>query len=155
MDKLHDSETQFTNTTLETRYHMICGVHGFIGAALGSLLKNRKRAFWAGVASHAVADLLPHHDLSPEVEALIAAGSLGVVAVMKGTSSPEFWGAVGAMLPDAENGLYYLRGKEGHLLFPTHLGFHGPDTQEIVSQAAVVLASLALIFTAEPAVQPR
>lgn len=125
---------------------MMCGIHGFIGAALGSFLKDKKTAFLAGVVSHFIGDLLPHHDLSPGIEAVIAVGALGSIATTQGIHSTEFWGAVGAMLPDVENGLYYLRGEKGTMLYPTHRGLHGADTNELLSQVGITLVCIGVML---------
>ena len=127
---------------------MICGVHGLIGAALGKVLKDKKLAFIAGVASHFVADMIPHRDLSVEAESVLAAGSLAAITATQGTASAAFWGALGAMLPDTENAINYLRG-EGRYFFPSHTDRHGPKVGEIISQVGIALICLAILLDSE------
>jgi len=122
---------------------MICGVHAFIGAALGKLLKSKKPAFLAGVVTHFFADLLPHRDLSIETEVALVSGALAAIGTSQGWNSPAFWGAVGGVIPDVENLISQTRG--GRNLFPSHTGLHGPKVTELVSQAAIVLLCLAVL----------
>lgn len=125
---------------------MIGAVHAGIGAAVGSLCRKPTSAFLVGLASHAVADAVPHRDYPPKIEIpLMTAVMLGVAAT-KGLRSTEFWGALGAILPDIEHGLA-LAGltSSDRELFPTHLKngkYHGPDSGERWSQLVVSLGAV-------------
>jgi hypothetical protein len=129
---------------------MICGLHGLIGAALGKLLGNKQQAFAAGVASHLVADLVPHRDLPVAVEVSLALGVTALMAVVEGTDSPAFWGAVGGMLPDVENAISYIR-PETPMLFPTHQGLHGRKVEELLSPLGIALICTAVLLWPEKA----
>lgn len=125
---------------------MIGAVHASIGAAVGSFFKRKSTAFVAGVASHLVADMLPHDDFDPKVEAPLLAATLGAIAVWKGLDSPEFAGAIGGMAPDIEHAFLVggLISPEDEF-FPTHLDdgkHHGPASGERLSQLLLVAASL-------------
>ncbi len=71
--------------------------------------------------SHLPLDMLPHFDSTREVElSTTALGLLAVGAICK-PRSPEFWGAVGGVLPDLEVALQRFGVlDEEHLIFPTH-----------------------------------
>lgn len=127
---------------------MICGVHGFIGAALGKLLNNKRQAFWAGVMSHFIADMLPHRDMSVPVEAALAVTSLTAIGVTQGVGSPAFYGALGAMLPDAENAYTQTTGR-GRNFFPTHNGLHGAKIKELAPQVGLVLLSVGILLAVD------
>ncbi len=121
-----------------------------IGAAIGSLLKNKPGAFATGLVSHAAADMLPHKDVSPALDVPMMAATLAAIAKLKGIDSPEFWGAVGAVAPDAEHGLL-MAGliKPEQEIFPTHIDngkWHGPRSGERMSQ--VLLAAAAVLVVA-------
>ena len=127
---------------------MICAVHAVVGAAVGKLVGSRAGAFAAGVATHFVGDLLPHKDFDPKVEAPLLLGALGLLANRCGVDSPEFAGAVGGVLPDAENAAAIV-GLLPHdrKVFPTHApddAFHGPKTRSAWPQA--VAAAFCLVY---------
>ena len=128
---------------------MMGAVHAGIGAAVGSLCKTKAGAFLAGIASHVIADILPHTDYPLEVEAPLVAASLAGIAAWRGVDSPEFWGAVGAVAPDVEHGLKHAGLiTEEQEIFPTHglePCLHGGETSEHWSQALITIACVALI----------
>ena len=128
---------------------MMGAVHAGIGAALGSLCKTRTGAFVAGIASHVIADILPHTDYPPKVEAPLVAASLAGIAAWRGVDSPEFWGAIGAVAPDVEHGLKHIGLiTEEQEIFPTHGPDpcpHGGETGEHWSQALITIAAVVLI----------
>lgn len=130
---------------------MIVAVHAAIGAALGRLVKRKDGAFAVGVASHLLADLLPHKDFEPKVEAPLAAAILGLIALRCGVNSPEFLGAAGAVSPDVENAaqVFGLLAPE-KMLFPTHQGehHHGPKVKSALPQG--ILAVICLVFVLLP-----
>jgi hypothetical protein len=125
-------------------------VHACIGAGVGSFTDRKCVAFAAGVLSHAVADSLPHRDLAPEHEAPLLLGTLAGIACWKGLDSPEFWGALGGVLPDFEHALVVagLMGPERRI-FPTHIDggkWHGDESgTERWSQLILIAVSLALV----------
>lgn len=123
---------------------MTCATHAIIGATLGRLAGHRGAAFVAGVASHVVADLLPHRDYDVPREAALLAAALAVVAARHGVGSPAWYGALGAVAPDLENALSIVTGLEPRLRFPTHDGWHGAVRRETWSQSALALALLAV-----------
>jgi hypothetical protein len=133
---------------------MICALHALLGAALGKRQK-KTPAFFTGVLSHLLADLLPHRDLTPNIETLMVLAALGGIGATQGWNSSALWGALGGTLPDVENGLAHWRGK-GRLVFPTHTGRHGAEVEEVYSQIGLALICLALIMApvSKPAEQP-
>jgi hypothetical protein len=125
---------------------MICATHALIGAALGRLLKRPAAAFAAGVGSHVVADLMPHRDFTAAVEVPLVAAALTAIALTQGAGSAEFWGAIGAALPDLENVQCTLPGDDGRRCFPTHRnGVHGRPREEVISQIAVAAVCLCVL----------
>ena len=128
---------------------MIAAVHVCVGAAVGRLFKNKGAAFAAGVASHLIADAVPHTDLDAKLEVPLLAAALVGMAKWRGVDSPEFWGALGAAAPDVEHGLL-LAGliEREQEVFPTHVEngrFHGRETGERWSQMLIAGASLLAI----------
>lgn len=128
---------------------MLGAVHACIGAGVGSFTDKKSAAFAAGMVSHAIADSLPHRDLSPELEAPLLLGTLAGIAYWKGLDSPEFWGAVGGVAPDFEHALEFagLIGTE-QKAFPTHIDdgkWHGDKSTERWSQLILSAVSLALV----------
>lgn len=130
---------------------MLGTVHACVGAAIGSIVKSRGGAFVGGVLSHLVLDMVPHRDVAPALDVPVMAAVLAGVAGLRGVDSPEFWGAVGGVAPDAEHALLMagLIDKD-HEIFPTHVrdgAFHGRESDERWSQllvAAVSVLTLAL-----------
>jgi len=125
---------------------LIGAVHVLIGAAIGSVLKKPAAAFVTGIASHAVTDALPHRDLERSVEVPLIAAALGYVGLRHGLRSPEFAGAVGAILPDAEHAAVMaglIQRKQE--VFPTHASagaLHGRESRQIWPQIIISAASL-------------
>lgn len=81
---------------------MTGSVHAAIGAALGKRCVNKPLAFGAGLLSHLIGDLVPHHDMGPG-ETPIVFGTMARIVQQHGWDSPQFWGALGAILPDFEH----------------------------------------------------
>ena len=104
---------------------MMGSVHAALGAALGNRIKNKPLAFVAGIVSHLVGDMIPHHDMGP-AEAPLVFGTVALVGHKHGWSSPQFLCAVGAILPDFEHIPAELRKDPrrhkpmSEKLFPTH-----------------------------------
>ena len=128
---------------------MMGAVHAGIGAAVGSLCKTKPGAFLAGIASHVIADIIPHTDYPPAIEVPLVAAALAGIAAWRGADSPEFWGAAGGVAPDLEHGLKELGLiTDEREVFPTHGPepcMHGGETGEHWSQAIITIACVALI----------
>ena len=127
---------------------MTGATHISIGAALGAIIKNPALAFTAGVISHIITDALPHRDFSPEIEAILTTAAIGAIIGYYGFDSPQFWGALGAIVPDidhalAETGLIHPSSE----FFPTHIAngkYHGQDTNEKLSQLLLTIAAISV-----------
>jgi hypothetical protein len=129
---------------------LIVAVHALIGAVIGRASGHRGKAFAAGVASHLIADLLPHKDFPFKVEAPLMAVTLGFLAWRFGPTSPEVFGACGAVAPDGENALVALNVlPEDAPVFPTHRGGganHGPKVSSALPQGVIAAACLAYLL---------
>jgi hypothetical protein len=124
-------------------------VHACVGAGIGSFFKSRTAAVAAGGLSHFAMDALPHKDFPHSVEAPLLLAAMGGIAAWKGLDSPEFWGTLGAIMPDFEHALRVagIIGTE-HEVFPTHIGdgkWHGTENEERLSQLLLVVAGLAAV----------
>jgi hypothetical protein len=107
-------------------------------------VKRRPLAFVAGVASHLVADMVPHKDYPAAVEAPLVLGAVALIGVTKGWGSPELAGALGATMPDIEN-IPALRQPdvEPKFFFPSHRDeMHGPRRESAAPQALLAGACL-------------
>jgi hypothetical protein len=116
-----------------------------LAGAVGAIARSRGRAFLAGVATHLLADLVPHRDFSLPVEAAMAAAALMAVGRAAGFDSPAFAGAVGGVAPDVENALAAL-GVIERPCFPSHRGAHGRPVREVASQVALSCAAFEVIL---------
>jgi hypothetical protein len=123
--------------------------HLLTGAALGKAAAELGLPPWtgfvAGLGSHAVLDVFPHHDYHQARHALVdlAAGTALALALFHGRFAvAEWWGGVGGALPDLEVAV-------GHVLlslgrpwrrdwFPSHSGLlphpHWPLPQGLLFQ---------------------
>ncbi|HOP79759.1 MAG TPA: hypothetical protein PLU88_05205 [Armatimonadota bacterium] len=125
---------------------MTGATHASIGAALGAIIRKPGLAFAAGVVSHIIADILPHRDCPPKVEAALLTATLGFIIARYGINSPQFWGAAGAVSPDFEHLLLELgliRPEDE--IFPTHIDYgkwHGSETNERISQLLTFAAGM-------------
>ena len=131
---------------------MMAWVHAAVGAALGRLIGHPAKAFGAGVASHAICDLIPHRDLKPIQEAPLLALALGLIVWRRGLTSSETLGAVGAVSPDTENIAAHLGIiPRKAMVFPTHQGdaTHGRKTESILPQVALAAVCLAVALWPE------
>ena len=129
---------------------MVC-IHAAVGAALGSTTRRPWSALISGVASHLICDLFPHKDYDIKIEAPLAAAMFGYLAWRYGVTSPQFLGAVGAVLPDAENALSVLGAlPKDKMIFPTHndttswFAGHGDKLKSPASQIALAAIALAI-----------
>ena len=106
---------------------MTGSVHAAIGAVLGRVINHAPAAFVAGVVSHGVGDVTPHHDMGP-METPIVFATLALIAHTHGIKSPQFWGALGGVCPDFEHIPAELKkdprrfGAMPEKWFPTHNG---------------------------------
>ena len=131
---------------------MIVAVHALTGAALRRLCRTRRQAFALGFVSHMACDMAPHRDLEIPQEACLLGGALAVIAGLRGLSSKEFAGAVGAVAPDVEN----LVGRmldlpDEKLLLPTHNSYHGRKTAGFGVQVALAAAALGVLLVGREA----
>lgn len=127
---------------------MMAAVHAVLGAAAGRLAGRRPAALAAGVGTHLAGDLAPHRDFPLAVELPLMLVTLALLARWQGVASPALWGAVGGVLPDAENGFHLLGViPESAKRFPTHNGVlpHGRPIHSIANQLALVLAALLVL----------
>lgn len=94
--------------------------HGLVGAAVGAGTGSPAAAVAAGLLSHIVLDVIPHHDASGPRGALvdIAVGVAVLVLLRRPLGPLAWWGAVAATLPDLEVALRYYG-----ILKPTPWGF--------------------------------
>lgn len=127
---------------------MMAWVHAAVGAAIGARLESQGPSVAGGIASHLICDLFPHRDYEMPVEVPLLLATLGFLAWRHGVRSPQFAGAVGAVLPDIENGLERLGVVDG-TVFPTHtkqgwyIG-HGRKVSSPVPQ--IILAGVCLLL---------
>lgn len=132
--------------------------HACVNAAAGLFFKKPLTAFAAGIAAHALLDLVPHKDVSAHRAEGMAVGLLlGITSTSCGFSSPAFWCAMGGVLPDVEHVLPWAQPERGRRrFFPTHnRHFHSLSLPaapkwrvSLLQQTAVSLGALALILTA-------
>jgi hypothetical protein len=116
--------------------------HTCLNAAVGTLFKKPLAAAIAGIASHALLDLLPHKDISAhKAEGATVLLLLGIVGSSCGWSSPAFWCAMGGVLPDVEQVLPWTDPKRGRRrYFPTHSpGLHSLQIRQAPNYRASLL----------------
>lgn len=131
--------------------------HACVNAAAGSFFNRPTTAFAAGLAGHALLDLIPHKDVSAhKAEGLLVLIMLGLVSTSCGLKSPAFWCAMGGVLPDVEQVLPWTDPKRGRRRwFPTHnRRFHSlkiPGANEyrvrLLTQSAVSMAALLFVLS--------
>jgi hypothetical protein len=126
---------------------VIVAVHALTGAAFSRLCRTRRQAFALGFVSHVVCDAIPHRDLEVPHEACLLSGALAVVAGLRGMSSKEFAGAVGAAVPDIENLVGRLLDiPDEKLLLPTHNARHGRRTAGFGLQVALAGVAVGVLL---------
>lgn len=129
---------------------MTGAVHALVGAALGSFLDNKGSAFFTGVVSHAICDVIPHKDLTTDGEVGLMAAVMILLERWKGFDSEEFWGALGAICPDFEHGLSFLGITSDDLkIFPTHIEngkYHGKKSNEQISQLLIAILCIIILL---------
>jgi len=137
------------------------GTHAVVGGALGYWLgRNPVYAFAIGFLSHALLDMMPHHDpvltdrLDIGVFGAFNLGTLFTTAKLcrsNDNDSRIFWGAIGGMLPDLEHILFF-KACEGFTLcekkiYPSHNGLlpHPGDAPLLVGYALEIGACYLVI----------
>lgn len=102
---------------------MYMSTHAAVGAAVGTLTRSSPVGFILGVLSHLILDRIPHHDYKRYTGAAFdGVGTLMIFLWLAGFPSHIIWAAVGAVLPDLEVIILYLRGRKGRYIFPSHSG---------------------------------
>jgi hypothetical protein len=127
---------------------VIVSLHVATGAAVGALSGARSRALVLGLASHAVGDAIPHHDIeSRRFEIASGAALLALLAWSRGPFDPAVIGGAAASAPDLEH-VVPLPRPGGRQLFPSHRveGWHqeGGLTAGAQLLAAGVIVALLL-----------
>ncbi len=128
---------------------MFCLTHAVAGAVVGRFAGGPVESFAAGLASHAVLDMIPHYDYESTpagvLDFLLAALSVSwfVPADAAAGGRSTAWAVLGGVLPDVEVVLtqFGLIGP-ADLVFPSHSGLlphrnMGPPAG-ILTQAAVL-----------------
>jgi len=124
-------------------------VHELLGAAAGTLTRSKTIAFISGIATHVIADSIPHMDIDPRLDVPLSAALLYGISQRYGTESTEFWGALGGTIPDAEHGTSMCG--LGKPVFHTHVEdgkYHGKQTESRLSQFLVAGFALAVLAIA-------
>ncbi|MCK9994808.1 MAG: hypothetical protein KAH56_00845 [Candidatus Krumholzibacteria bacterium] len=130
--------------------------HFAAGALAGGVTGNVYLGAVAGVASHAVLDVIPHYD-HPSWRLELVGGLAGLVLLllMPFTSWPAIIGGIFGMIPDLENLFQKLgRLRRDQFLFPTHTGLlpHGRELgpKTLVWQAAIFVGCFVLLGLVSP-----
>jgi hypothetical protein len=123
-------------------------MHVATGAALGATAGSRGRAVALGLASHALADAVPHTDIeSRRFEIGSGLVLLGLLAFHLGPLHPAVVGAAAASAPDLEHVLP-LPKPGGRALFPSHRveGWHRggglPASLQLLAAGVIVAVLL-------------
>ncbi|MBK7188202.1 MAG: hypothetical protein IPH86_05815 [bacterium] len=130
--------------------------HFAAGALAGGLTGSPLWGAVAGVASHAVLDVLPHYD-HPDWRLELGGGiaALALLLAMPFASWAAVIGGIAGMLPDLEN-LFQKLGKmrRDQFVYPTHTGLlkHGRPLgpRNLAVQAAIFVACFAVLGLARP-----
>lgn len=131
--------------------------HFAAGALAGGLTGSVGWGAAAGLASHAVLDVLPHYD-HPDWRLELGGGiaALVLLMLMPFASAAAIVGGIAGMLPDLEN-LFQKLGRLGRdrFVFPTHTGLlrHGPrrGPRNLFVQAAIFVFCFVALGLARPA----
>jgi hypothetical protein len=126
---------------------MIVSLHVASGAALGALVRSRRRALVAGPLLHLAEDRVPHQDIGNR-RFEIASGLAGVVllAASRGPLDAATVGAVATSAPDLEHVFPSLRPR-GRKLFHGRLGWHRSGGLSTTAQLLLAGAILGLLLT--------
>lgn len=111
------------------------GTHGITGGTLGHLIaQNDWQAFLLGFASHALLDMMPHHDPVvgnyADIAFHVGFNLTGLYVIdrmyaLEDRDSKILWGALGGMIPDLEHVFYAGECVGGYCpqkLYPSHNG---------------------------------
>jgi len=124
---------------------VIVSLHVASGAAVGALLRSRRRALLLGPVVHLAGDRVPHQDIaSRRFEIVSGASCLLLLAMRRGLDAATV-GAVAASAPDLEHVLPWLR-PGGHKVFHGRHGWHRSGRFSAVAQlllAGAILGGLA------------
>ena len=103
---------------------MTTACHAAAGALVGSLVGSPPLAFAAGLASHAVLDIVPHYDLADWRIDVVATLTIATLLMIVSGGNPAIvWGVIGGTLPDLENLVMHLGWiRSEQRVFPTHDG---------------------------------
>lgn len=125
---------------------MIVSLHVASGAAVGALVRSRRRALLIGPLVHLAGDRVPHEDIpSRRFEITSGAASVLLLAARRGPFDAATLGGIAASAPDLEHVLPWLRPR-GQKLFHGRHGWHRSGRFSATAQlvlAGVVLGALA------------
>lgn len=116
---------------------MIQLAHVASGALAGRQRAGVGDALLAGLALHALIDVIPHGEVHDHhFEGASAVGGVVALAARHGLGSPIVWGAVGGALPDLEHVLP-RRLRPRRPMFPTHrvARLHGWESKPLAIPA--------------------
>ena len=140
------------------------GTHSLAGGTLGyTIAETDFQAFILGFLSHALLDLMPHHDPNqndPVELSFYSLFNLGGLWTSKeiyeetGGDSRFLWGAIGGILPDLEHIFYSdncVGGNCPNKIYPAHNGtipHHGdaPAFQGYLTETTVIGMCLTIYF---------
>ncbi|MBD3347798.1 MAG: hypothetical protein GF400_01225 [Candidatus Eisenbacteria bacterium] len=96
--------------------------HMVVGGAAGSFVEGRAAAFGLGMILHVPLDVMPHYEFQRlGLEVALVASFFGAMVVTGNAGTGVFWGALGAVIPDAENLLWRVGIIPGEWkVFPGH-----------------------------------
>jgi hypothetical protein len=125
---------------------MIVSMHVASGAAMGALVRSRRRALLIGPFLHLAADRVPHQDI-PSRRFEIASGAAGVLllAARRGPFDAATLGAIAASAPDLEHVLPQLRPR-GQKLFHGRHGWHRSGRFSSAAQLLLAGAILGVLI---------
>ena len=117
------------------------------GAAVGALVGSRRAAVPLGVLAHFLGDVVPHEDMSREVEMVTGVAALVAVGLRRGPLDPATVGAAACSAPDLEHLLPLGRG-----VFPSHrwARFHKSGGLSTGVQLLAAGVLLGLVLTRPP-----
>ncbi len=131
---------------------MYFSVHAVTGAVFGTITANPGTAFVAGLGSHILLDMIPHHDYSKVSSGLIDL-IFGIIVISffmgVGHDLNLLIGAIGGGIPDLEVAIGYLRGKHWNI-FPSHTGLTPHNRLQnvtgVVIQLVIFFAGIGFLF---------
>lgn len=127
--------------------------HLSAGVFLGTIAKNSPLALALGLSSHALLDMVPHHDYNNVLPAIldISTGLLALRAFR--TTNPEiassiFWGAFGATIPDIEVAIKHLCPFVSFKsIYPSHTGKIRHPQRKFPQGVLVQILTIASFYT--------